>query len=471
MPTNIPYDKTRYKQIEKLIERERADSGNNLPTAKILLKGKSEKKEIYRIPTSELLFNKANGRIVSEVLSWESENGRSLNEFVQEDQLILRNLLLNIRKDENEKIKDDLKKNGQLNPGIITCDGITINGNRRKALLEELFEEKHEEKFKYLETHVLPSSITKSELWLIEAGIQLSAPQQLDYSPINHLLKLRDGLNAGLNVDDMATRIYGMTSVKLENDLARIKLIDEYLTDYLKRTGCYYVVFGLNEHFIDLQIILDWAKRPRGNIKKDWDHDDSDVAELKLVAFHYIRDKWPHLRIRQLREVFCIKSSWEEIKKILDEVDENEEEREGDAQDIDQEDSDYKDLDDLDDQEELDDAVQEELKEKIWRRRNNKILKNRFQDARENRQINQDQLEPFKLANRGLKNLNAISTDSEGFFEPAVDSIFGEIIQTVNSLRSIHKKANKSKRKNPKPRKKISPRPTKRKRKEKSKRK
>ena len=245
--------------------------------------------------------------------------GRDLAPSSPEDQKIIKEILLSIRPDENTKIRDDLKKNGQMHPGIITCDGIVVNGNRRKALLETLYDddETRDEQFKYLDVQVLPSDITKAEVWLIEAGIQMSTPQQLDYSPINHLLKLREGVDSDLKIEDMAARIYGVSEETITADLDRLKLIDEYLDDFLKKSARYYLVKQLNEHFIDLQEIVNWASHPRGAVRLNWRPDKSDINELKLVAFYYIRIRFPHLRIRGLRDLFATDKSWEQVKQAL----------------------------------------------------------------------------------------------------------------------------------------------------------
>src|SRR5262249_557170 len=160
-------------------------------------------------------------------------------------------------------------------------------------LLEDLYAVTHDERHKYLEVQVLPQDITKSEVWLIEAGIQMSTPQQLDYSPINQLLKFREGKDSGVEIEAMAARIYGLSKEDIKNDLGRLDLIDEYLRDFIGKKQRYYLVKNLNEHFINLQDILSWAKRPRGSPRLDWEPDESDINELKLAAFYYIRIKFP----------------------------------------------------------------------------------------------------------------------------------------------------------------------------------
>ena len=199
MPTVMPHDNARARILRGLMTSQETDAGGKdaMRKDKLVIKGPAVLCPIYQFRLSHLHYNKANGRIKAEVSELEAQLGRKLDMPDAKDRDRIRDLLLSIRKDENDKIREDLRRNGQLQPGIVTCDGTIVNGNRRRALLEQLYEETHDEKYNSLDAHVLPSDITKSEVWLIEAGIQLSAPQQLDYSPINHLLKLREGIDAG----------------------------------------------------------------------------------------------------------------------------------------------------------------------------------------------------------------------------------------------------------------------------------
>lgn len=407
MATGMPYDQERQRMIRSHLTKQEQDAGGKekLPQEKLIVKGRTERKPIYRLPLREIAFNKANGRIKAEVLEKEAELGRELEPSSPEDQEIIKEILLSIRPDENEKIREDLEKNGQMHPGIITCDGIVVNGNRRKALLEKLYDQTRDEQFKYLDVQVLPSDITKAELWLIEAGIQMSAPQQLDYSPINHLLKLREGVSSGLTIEEMAARIYGVTEEKINADLERLDLIDQYLADFIKKPSRYYLVKHLNEHFIDLQDILNWASRPRGNVRLNWKPDDSDIAELKLVAFYYIRIRFPHLRIRELRDLFATQESWEQVKQasgvrvqlsvedrtelgVKTSTKESEEEEPQNTVDTDTFSTATEERD-----------VQEEV---YWKSKHEQKLKSFYEDAKEQERIVKDSERPLALARRAL---------------------------------------------------------------------
>ncbi|MFB0515841.1 MAG: hypothetical protein ACETWG_04445 [Candidatus Neomarinimicrobiota bacterium] len=440
MPATMPFDKSKKRIIQAYLKGQQEDK--TLRYDKLEVKGKVQQEPIYTLNNNELAFNKANGRIHAEVIEKEAELGRSLNIWDQDDQKIIKDLLLSIRKDENEKIKEDLAKKGQIRPGIITCDGIVINGNRRKALLEELYAETGEERYKYLEVHVLPSEITKSELWLIEAGIQMSAPQQLDYSPINNLLKLKEGIDSGLKIVDMAARIYGVTSEKMSSDLERLNLIDEYLSDFIRKPGRYYLVKGVAEHFIDLQNIISWAQRPRGPIRRDWTPDENDINEFKLVGFYYIRGGFSHWRIRDLRDIFAKKEPWEIIKYALD-LDSNLTDKELCEEGLGRS-SDTGETDDEDYYESLDEGgIQTAIEardlheEAVWKAARKNELKTLFEDAKEKEKIIKDTERPIVLAKRALNNINGIPLEPDKLDDPEIDTILQQIITAINELRKI----------------------------------
>jgi hypothetical protein len=460
MAGSIPFDKARKQLLSEKSKKQEEDcrATGGMRTAKLSIKGQTVLAPIYRFNLDDLAFNKSNGRIKAEVIEKEAELGRELDQFNLEDSKIIRDILLSIRRDENDKIREDLRKNTQITTGIVTCDGIVINGNRRKALLGELYEETYDEKFKYLDAHTLPSDISKAELWLIEAGIQLSAPQQLDYSPINNLLKLREGVNAGLKIEDMASRIYGVSEDKIQDDLARLYLIDEYLSDFLNKPGKYYLVSLLDNHFINLFNILNYFKNPRG-IRKDWTPTEDDINELKLVAFYYIRMRLPHLRIRDLRDIFLSHSSWEKVRQALTvEPELTDEEKEHfkigatpTEKSLDKVEESPGEEDLLNDEEEENNnnvpisATEEEDKREdlAWRENRKGILQGIFEDAKEQKKISDNAEKPLILAQRALNNIQGIPNDKEKLADPEIDKVLGEIILTTNTLRKIIKNSSK----------------------------
>ena len=209
----------------------------------------------YRFPIKPLLrYNINNGRFAMEVQEWETKNKRKLDSCRDDDAEIIRNLLSELSREQTELLKKDLKSKGQMEPGVITYDGFEINGNRRMAILEELWMEEKIGKYECFEAIRLPASIGARDLWRIEAGLQLSQDKVAEYHPVNELLKIKQGCDAGLDVGEISASMYGRSEDYVRECLSRLELIDTFL-DSIKQPQNYGFIkkFGLHEYFIDVQ--------------------------------------------------------------------------------------------------------------------------------------------------------------------------------------------------------------------------
>src|SRR5438270_6109907 len=84
----------------------------------IELGGQRKPYDVYRVPVGNLIFNIRNGRFASELIAKEDALGRRLDATKKEDSLVIRNLLLEQDPDQTEALEEDLKRNGQVDPGI-----------------------------------------------------------------------------------------------------------------------------------------------------------------------------------------------------------------------------------------------------------------------------------------------------------------------------------------------------------------
>src|ERR1700744_1044973 len=100
----------------------------------IVYKKKMELRPVFRIPTRNLIYNKYNGRILSMVKSFERQF-HILDPELKKDKEIIEEFLWQSKPDRNESTLADLKKWGQKRVGIVTRDGIVVDGNRRCCLL------------------------------------------------------------------------------------------------------------------------------------------------------------------------------------------------------------------------------------------------------------------------------------------------------------------------------------------------
>jgi hypothetical protein len=253
---------------------------------------------VYRIPIKHLYFNIENGRYADKMLQLKADNpGVNIDpkSDVWRDEIykMLKGEYkgnLNVEGTERDKVaferlKEDIDKREQLNPGIVLADGGVIDGNRRLAVLMSL----EDQRFEFFDGVVLPSDIDAEDRWRIEVGIQLGKDQQLDYSPINRLLKIRQGLHmyrgmrlpTGKTPEKMvADALYGVDEKEVLGSIELINLIDEYLA-FFKCSGQYYLVGDNNERFIEA---LNSLRAAEGKLQLH------EMGKLKSLLFVIIRE-------------------------------------------------------------------------------------------------------------------------------------------------------------------------------------
>lgn len=95
------------------------------------------------------------------------------------------------------KLLDNLKEDGQLEPGIVTHAGVLINGNTRAVALRDIGEV-------YMRVAVLPRSATDEELTQLEARLQLARDYKQAYTLTNELLFIKEQLDEGVPKEDLA---------------------------------------------------------------------------------------------------------------------------------------------------------------------------------------------------------------------------------------------------------------------------
>lgn len=294
------------KQIDVAVAPAAARS--ELGKAPLVIAGTKQLLPVYRVRIDLLAFNIRNGRFASEMRAKQMQLGRTLNPRDPDDAKEIRKLLLTLNPDATKTLKEDLKRVGQTEPGIITHDGSVINANRRMAVLMELHDEEPTGKYEYLEVMRLPADVSEKDLWRIEAGLQLSDDKRLAYGPINDLLKIREGLQAGLRFAEIAASLYGMSdSEDIKDKDDRLKLIDSYLT-FVADDGNYNAVQSQVEHFINLQNIMKWTERQGFKSK--------ERQQALLIAFELIRSRqFGHMDIRALREILNSAAARKAIEK------------------------------------------------------------------------------------------------------------------------------------------------------------
>ena len=272
---------------------------------------KEERKEIpvYRLPIELLYYNIRNGRFAAEFKSLLKKHGGELKAEDPNDAKKIKDLLLSLDPSETSVTYDDIKARGQWVPGIITEDGYVIDGNRRMSIITKLFEDTADGKFKYLLVGKPDEQIYPDDLWKLEASIQLGKDQIVKYGPINELLKLHEGISAGISTKEIAKTLYGIDDIsEIEEKLDRLELIKEYL-NFIDRPDDFEVAKGYHEHFIRLQEIIT-AEKKMGT--------EPDLrVTIKQIVFQLILDGIQHLELRDIKKMvrLHLADSINELKK------------------------------------------------------------------------------------------------------------------------------------------------------------
>ncbi|PTL60061.1 ParB N-terminal domain-containing protein [Paraconexibacter algicola] len=152
---------------------------------------------VIKLPVNALYFNPDTHRIRAQrTLDPEKDRQLSEDKYSAEAQAYLRDLLRGDPSDPSkvdpafEKLKDDLREHGQNDPGIVTRDGVLINGNTRCAALRELGVD-------HIRVGVLPTDTNLDDINAVELTLQLRKDHRRDYSFMNLLLAIDERVKAG----------------------------------------------------------------------------------------------------------------------------------------------------------------------------------------------------------------------------------------------------------------------------------
>jgi hypothetical protein len=243
---------------------------------------------VYNIPLSYLIYNKYNGRILSRTKSLEKQN-QAINVETDAGRDFIEKLLWESKIDRNKKTELSIREFGQQKVGIITKDGVIIDGNRRAMLLNKV------DRTGYFKAIVLPVTLDENpiEIERLETTYQMGEDEKLGYNPIEKYLKAKqifDKLTPKISESEAIKCIsdwMGEADGEIRKYLDTMAVMDEYL-DYLEYDGIYTQLDSREDQFLSL---TKWLKAFYGEqSRRAFDgYTDSDVDDLKILSFDYLR--------------------------------------------------------------------------------------------------------------------------------------------------------------------------------------
>lgn len=239
-------------KIKEIVNNSNSISTKKLPNSFLKYNNNdSHSFNVYKIPISLLSYNPNNGRItsfMSKIESSKEQDDINLNEKIE-------TFIIESNKNENNKTKNNIKLNGQQEPGIILDNGIVIDGNRRFTCLRQLSREGHDKEFEYFEAVVLPSSeISEKEIKMLELAIQVGKDEKIDYEPMERALDMYNRIEIKRILN---SREYSEASNIKEKEILKnieiIKLIVEYL-EYIGKEKDFSIIKNEKkwEHFVEM---------------------------------------------------------------------------------------------------------------------------------------------------------------------------------------------------------------------------
>jgi hypothetical protein len=173
------------------------ESGGTRETVTVDWNGQALHVDVIESPLGGLYFNPATHRIRAQ-RTHDPKKDAELNAdpYSSASQEYLKYLLQaspadpNRRDPEFDELLNSLKDFGQTDPGLITSQGVLVNGNTRAAALRELGAQS-------MRVGVLPESFTWEDVNSVELSLQLRKDHRREYSYINRLLAMEEQASMG----------------------------------------------------------------------------------------------------------------------------------------------------------------------------------------------------------------------------------------------------------------------------------
>ncbi len=259
--------------------------------------------DVYNIPIEYLVPNVMNDRIAMRIREYEEDNNRKLSFENETDIEYIYKTIEDENKSDNQHTLEDLAKKGQEEFGVITCDGIVVSGNRRATLLRKLWQGEATkynqpcDKFKCLKCIVLDETYTEKEILALETITQMGKDKQVDYNRINLYIKVDNLFRAGYGYK----QIKDYMGMKKESDVKDMHDLYKFMCEYLENIGKanhFSLLDGLEDQMIKTSTFF--KKLDNKTYDADWEYDDNDVNDFKLVCYDYLR---AHYEGKEYRDV------------------------------------------------------------------------------------------------------------------------------------------------------------------------
>ncbi|MEW1774918.1 ParB N-terminal domain-containing protein [Streptomyces sp. NPDC086777] len=203
-------------QVEQRLQDARA--GDSVPeTLRVEFRGRPIHVEVIDMPVDRLFYNPATHR-VSAQRAYDRAQEEELAKDCWSDagQRYLHHLLMakpsnpHQRDPDFDKLMESLRDHQQNDPGLISREGVLVNGNTRRAALKELG-------VRSIRVGVLPASCSWDDIRSVELSLQLRPDRRREYSYINRLMAIEEQTKLGLPFAAIS-KLFHTSTPALERD-------------------------------------------------------------------------------------------------------------------------------------------------------------------------------------------------------------------------------------------------------------
>ncbi|AWI25219.1 hypothetical protein [Flavobacterium pallidum] len=277
-------------------EIKKIKDGESVGSYPIYYKGETRNLPVYEIPINLLRFNYLNGRIGTEVIEFTQVNGADLKELSVDDvNEKIHNWIWEKSVADNKKTLADIRDKKQIIPGVITRDGIVVDGNRRFMITRELNKQGLNRQFRAIILDDTYSDGGEKEFQIkrLEAEIQMGQDEKVGYGAIEPYIRIMDFVDNFIDVAsprmtyDELCKVMGIKNVRKVMAIYRIgKLMLEYL-EYIGFDKMWSRLENTEDLFIKLENIHKLYSEGKG--LAGWSFNDDDIYNFKIYGFDLIR--------------------------------------------------------------------------------------------------------------------------------------------------------------------------------------
>lgn len=267
--------------------------------SQLIYKGTTQYHDVFAIPADLIQYNIQNGRIAAKAMDYTAD-GMDLSTLPKDQrQELIGDWIWDEHIKENKDTLENIRQYGQQQPGVVTRNGIIVDGNRRYRLISELNRD-NDSRLPFnaiiLDEDYLDNSGVDWDLKLLENELQRKVDNPVTYGANNKYIEVNKMYELHLKDPDNYTKksiIASFPKIKNEEDLDKYlrtyKLMDEYLI-YIGAKEKWSRLENAEDNFLAFQQC--WKSlNSKGlkNVKVNWSPKKSDFFLFKITGFNLLR--------------------------------------------------------------------------------------------------------------------------------------------------------------------------------------